>query len=199
MEPHIQAHLCQDLILTGLLTNPPPQWPVRKGSVYASLLRAIIGQQLSGKAAETIHGRFTQLYEGDVPEPAALLTTPIETLRSAGLSFQKAGYLHNVAVYFTAHAPESGAFDLLDDETIIRELTTIKGVGKWTVEMILMFTLGRPDVFPVDDLGIQKAIATLYSIGENGPALKRRMLEIAQPWQPFRSYASFLLWHFLDS
>ena len=170
----------------------------RPDNIYEALLRAIVGQQLSGKAAATIYGRFLDRYGGRVPQPAVLRSEEISDLRMAGLSRQKASYLQNVAAYFETNSHLIEDYHKLSDDEIIQELTSIKGVGRWTVEMILMFTLNRPDVFPFDDLGIQKAIRKHYSLTEEGKELKVRMVEIAERWRPYRSYASYVLWRSLD-
>ncbi len=181
-----------------LLQNVTVEMPDRPPNIYEALLRAIVGQQLSGKAAASIYGRFLERYNGDVPSPQVLCNDPVDELRSAGLSRQKAAYLRNVAAYFLNTPYDADHFRQLDDEEIIRELTSIKGVGKWTVEMILMFTLKRPDVFPVDDLGIRNAMVKHYLLKEQGRELTTKMLEIAERWRPYRSYASYLLWRSLD-
>lgn len=162
------------------------------------MLRSIVGQQLSGKAAATIHSRFLDLFHNQNPQPGELQNLGLETLRTAGLSRQKAAYLQNVAAFFENENVSEDKLRAMPDDKVIQYLTQIKGVGKWTVEMILMFTLQRPDVLPVDDLGIQNAIAGLYGIEEKGKALKEKMVEIATPWQPYRSYACYLLWRYKD-
>lgn len=194
----IKKHLSADPVMKALLQTVTVEIPERPGNIYEALLRAIVGQQLSGKAATTIYGRFLERYDGVVPEPAVLRSEEIEDLRSVGLSRQKASYLQNVAAYFETNSHLTADFHDLSDEEIIEQLTSIKGVGKWTVEMILMFTLNRPDVFPVDDLGIRNAIQKHYALTAEGRELKRKMLEIAEQWRPYRSYASFVLWRSLD-
>jgi DNA-3-methyladenine glycosylase II len=169
------------------------------GSLYSSLLRAVIYQQLSGKAAATIHGRFTALFDDGYPHAEQLLRLDEPALRSVGLSRQKLGYVQNIARFFTEGHLHQENWDDWEDEAIVQHLTKIKGVGRWTVEMILMFTLNRPNVFPVDDLGIQQAMAKLYSLPEKGKALRARMQDIAVPWQPFRTYACRYLWQWLDT
>ena len=168
------------------------------GDLYYDLLRSIIGQQLSGKAAASIHSRFLELFPDGRPLPGAVLRLELPQLRSAGLSRQKAGYIQNVATYFSDRSAQSRNWAALDDEAIVRELTTIKGVGKWTVQMILMFSLGRGDVFPVDDLGIQQGMTQLYGLTETGRALRRRMLELAEVWRPYRTYACRAVWRYKD-
>lgn len=174
------------------------QWGSGK-DVYYDLLESIVSQQLSVKAAATIHGRFMALFEDGIPYPEKLLALDVPTLRSVGLSNQKASYMHNVAAFFVQEKLHGANWDTLTDEEIIQKLTKIKGVGRWTVEMILMFTLGRPDVLPVDDLGIQQAMKRLYELEETGKALRARMVEIAEPWRPYRTHACRYLWKWKDS
>jgi DNA-3-methyladenine glycosylase II len=169
------------------------------GDVYANLLRAVIFQQLSGKAAATIHGRFVALFDDGYPHADQLLQLGEQSLRGVGLSRQKLGYVQNIARFFRERQLEKQSWKDWPDEDIIRQLTEIKGVGQWTVEMILIFTLNRPDVFPVDDLGIQQAMAKLYDLPERGKALQNRMRLLAEPWRPYRSYATRCLWKWLDT
>jgi DNA-3-methyladenine glycosylase II len=164
--------------------------------LYQGLIRSVVYQQLSGKAAGTIHGRFLELFEDGYPHPEQVLGFEEEELRAVGLSRQKAGYIQNVARFFTTH--DTTELVQLEDEALIKELTQIKGIGKWTVQMILLFNLGRPDVFPPDDLGIQKAMQQIYGLDMRGRQLKQAMLAIAENWQPYRSVATRLLWRYLD-
>lgn len=198
MNTTITRRLSNDPVLSKLLqTIPLPEHSGSEG-VYADLLRCIVGQQLSGKAAATIYGRFLDLFDDGFPHSGELLNMAPELLRTAGLSRQKASYLQNVAAFFRNNEVEQKDLEQMDDEAVIRFLTQIKGVGKWTVEMILMFTLNRPDVLPMDDLGIQNAFIELYRLEETGRALKQKMEEIAEPWRPWRSYACYLLWRYKD-
>ncbi len=171
--------------------------PSRK--VYYDLLDSIVSQQLSVKAAATIFNRFCALFPDNYPHPELLSAIEPGRLRSAGLSSQKASYLQNVAAFSLRHDLENHQWDTMNDEEIIDFLTRIKGVGKWTVQMILMFSIGRPDVFPVDDLGIQQAMIRLYALEEKDKKLKQKMIEIAEPWRPFRTIASRYLWRWKDS
>ena len=187
-------HLRQDDRLREVLASVDLPPLSADGDLYHGLVRAIIYQQLSGKAASTIYARFLSLFPDGYPHAAALAGMDAGTLRAAGLSRQKLGYVQNVARFFLEGHLEGKAWNDWADEAIIQHLTQIKGVGRWTVEMLLMFTLERPDVFPLDDLGIQQAIARLYGLAENGKALKERMAVIAGPWRPYRSYACRYLW-----
>ncbi len=195
---NVLKHLSKDAKLKTIIDqivlpirNPAP-------NVFEGLLRSIVSQQLSVKAAATIHKRFVTLYDGK-PSSKLILNTPIETLRSVGLSHQKANYIKNVATYFT----EEQLFDIdwnqFDDDQIIEMLVSIKGVGKWTAQMILMFVLNRPDVFPVLDLGIQLSIKEIYNINLEKKQLHKKMLELSQQWRPHRTVACLYFWAIRDS
>lgn len=197
----VLAHLGQDPKLKPLLEQLP--FPVFNPhrEVFTSLLRSIVSQQLSVKAAETIHNRFLGLFEDEIPTPEAILARSIDDLRSVGLSRQKSTYVQNVAEHFETSNLTSHYWSELSNEEIIKNLTTIKGVGKWTVEMVLMFTLQRPDVLPVDDLGIQHAFAKLYGLDltQKKRELFRQMEQIAEPWSPYRTFACVYLWAYKDA
>jgi DNA-3-methyladenine glycosylase II len=195
----ILQHLSKDEILLPLLENIV--LPEREASqdLYLALLRSVVSQQLSVKAAATIFKRFLQLFDNEYPEAAQLLQTADATLRNAGLSSQKAAYLKNIATFYLEKGLDYQTISLQTDEELIAYLTQIKGIGKWTVEMLLMFTLNRPDVFPADDLGIQHAMRRLYQLSESGKSLKKKMLEIAENWQPYRTTACLYLWHWKDN
>lgn len=169
------------------------------GRIYYDLLESIVSQQLSVKAATTIFNRFCSIFPDNYPHPELLTQLEIPQLRQVGLSGQKAGYMQNVAHFSLQNDLENHRWDQMTDAEIIAFLSQIKGVGKWTVQMLLMFTLGRTDVFPEDDLGIQQAMAGLYKIEEKGKDLKKKMNEIAAPWQPWRSIACRYLWRWKDS
>jgi DNA-3-methyladenine glycosylase II len=193
-------HLCTDERLAAAMAAIGPLPPLEtSGDVYANLLRAVIFQQLSGKAATTIHGRFVALFDDGYPHADQLLQLDEQSLRGVGLSRQKLSYVQNIARFFQEGQLKEQSWTDWADEDIIRQLTKIKGVGQWTVEMILIFTLNRPDVFPVDDLGIQQAMAKLYDLPEQGRALQTRMRQLAEPWRPFRSYATRCLWKWMDA
>jgi DNA-3-methyladenine glycosylase II len=199
MQAAIRTHLERDPILKDiLLTTTLPELEV-SNDLYNSLIRSIVYQQLSGKAAGTIHGRFLALFDSGYPHAEQVLSYELPALRAVGLSRQKSTYIQNVARFFLEHHPTIPDWERWSDEELIQHFTQIKGVGKWTVQMILMSALGRTDIFPLDDLGIQQAVAKAYGISHTGKELKASMLEISQPWRPYRSYASRLLWRWLDS
>lgn len=167
-----------------------------RGAPYQSLLRAILYQQLAGAAASAIERRFLALYGDRVPEPDELLVTSPEALRGAGLSRQKAGYLRSVAEHAAAGELELRRLRRLDDEALIATVTAIKGIGRWTADMLLMFCLGRPDVLPVGDLGVQRMMMEAYGLRTMPDAA--RMERIAEPWRPYRSAGSWYLWRYGD-
>lgn len=199
MQNTVTSHLSQDPVLKKLVDKIPfRELATNSKGVYLDLLGSIISQQLSTKVANVIAGRFRALFPDENPHPHLLLEKEIDTLRTAGLSRQKAAYLQNVAAFFQRENLLEKDWSDMDNDEIIRYLTQIKGVGKWTVEMILMFSLSRPDVLPLDDLGIRMAIAELYGISETGKAMHQRMNEVAAAWQPYRSYACLYLWRHKD-
>lgn len=191
-------HLRQISHLQPLVESIPLTEPNTSGDLYYDLLESIVSQQLSVKVATVIFNRFLTLFDGGYPHPKQLLRMEVETLRGVGLSYQKANYLQNVATFFEQEQLDGNDWHAtLTDEEVVKYLSQIKGVGKWTVEMILMFTLQRPDVFPVDDLGIQQGMMRLYDL-PNDKTLKKRMGEIAEDWRPYRTTACRLIWRWKD-
>lgn len=164
---------------------------------YRALTRAVVYQQLSGKAAATILGRVVALFpDKDFPEPEDILAAAPETLRAAGLSRQKTAALKDIAQKrIDGIIPPARALARLGDEEVIERLTQARGVGRWTVEMYLMFTLGRPDVLPIDDLGVRKGAEKLYRREFTPKALGK----YGERWAPFRSAAAWHLWRFVDT
>jgi DNA-3-methyladenine glycosylase II len=172
----------------------------KDNDLYLSLLRAIVGQQLSVKAAQTIWGRFLAIYGDNYPSPQHVIGTDIEVLRKAGLSYQKAGYLGNIARFALEETLDYERLKSMKDDDLIEYLVQIKGVGRWTVEMILMFNLGRADVFPKDDLGIQTGIKMIYKVNaKDKKSLYAAMEKISQRWKPYRTLACMYLWKAKDS
>jgi DNA-3-methyladenine glycosylase II len=194
-------HLAKDKKLKKLLVQKEPFLLKKRKDVYSHLCSTIINQQLSVKAAETIYKRFLSIYDGRVPLPAEILATPAETLRLAGLSNAKVGYVHNVARFALEKGMDLRTLHKMDNEEVISYLTQIKGVGRWTVEMLLMFVLGREDVFAVDDTGIQNAMIRLYKLdrGSDKRAFNDELRRISQKWSPYRTYACLHLWHWKDN
>ena len=165
---------------------------------FASLVRALVAQQLSGKAATTIHGRVIALIGGpDKLDPAALLAADPAALRTAGLSRQKIAYLQDLSRHVVDGRLNLDALEDLSDDDVIAAITAVKGFGQWSAEMFLMFRLNRPDVFPVGDLGIVKGVQKLF--GMKSRPKPRTMARLAQPWRPYRSVAAWYLWRIHDS
>ncbi len=167
--------------------------------IYFDLLESIVSQQLSVKVADVIFQRFLSLFPDNQPHPELLLSLTTDRLRSVGLSFQKAGYLQNVAQFAISNDLENKDWESMSDDEIIQFLSQIKGVGKWTVQMLLMFSIGRPDVFPVDDLGIQQGMVKIFGLQETGKELKNKMIELAEPWRPWRTVACRFVWRWKDT
>ncbi len=193
------AVLSKDPVLAAIIAKGDPIASSRSEDLYYRLLSSIVSQQLSTKVAATIFRRFTELFPNHYPLPQLVLQAPDTTLRSAGLSFQKIGYIRNVAAFAAEGNMAHATIDAMEDETLIRHLTQLKGVGRWTVEMLLMFALERPDVMPLDDLGIQNAMKRHYGLEEKGKALRLKMLEISEAWKPHRTLACKYLWRSLDN
>ncbi len=185
--------LKKDPILNKIL-HLPVSVPYYDGDVNTYLYSSIISQQLSTKSADAIYNRFLNHFNGNSPNPENLLSTDFETLRNIGLSLSKAKYLHNVALFFQDNPAAHHDWHHKTDEQIITELTSIKGVGVWTVQMVLMFCLARKDVFPIGDLGVSQSIIDLYNLSGDPKQVKNSILKIAEGWKPFRSIASLYLW-----
>ena len=171
----------------------------RRKNVYIHLCGSIMSQQLSTKVADIIHKRFLNIYDGN-PTPQQILDTPFDTLRAIGLSNAKTNYVRNVARFAIEKGMEYHHLNKMNNDEVIEYLTQIKGVGRWTTEMLLMFTLGREDVFAADDLGIQNAMIKLYKL-DNSEKKKFRedLLRISKKWSPYRTYACMHLWHWKDN
>ena len=169
----------------------------RPTDAYGTLVRSIVGQQLSTRAAATIYNRVLDLFGGQVPTPAALIAVAPDSLRAAGLSRAKVAYLRDLA-----ERVEDGELDLdqlsqLSDAEVSEQLTAVKGIGQWSADMFLIFYLGRPDILAVGDLGIRRAVERLYGLPQIPDA--KTLERIAEPWRPFRSLACLYLWTSLDN
>jgi DNA-3-methyladenine glycosylase II len=177
--------------------EPYPTTFEKKRDPYQALVRAVVFQQLSGKAAGTIHGRFIALYPGkDHPEPEDVLATSLEAMRSVGLSRQKIAAIQDISQKrIDGVIPPAKALTRLSDDEIIERLTAARGVGRWTVEMYLMFTLGRPDILPIDDLGVRKGAEKLY----RRSFTPKELGAFGERWAPFRSAAAWHLWRIADT
>jgi DNA-3-methyladenine glycosylase II len=169
----------------------------RPGDAYGALLRSIVGQQLSTKAASTIYGRMLDLFGGHAPTPKQLLKADPDKIRAAGLSRPKIAYLRDLAQHVEEGTLELERLPDLPDEEVAAQLTAIKGLGQWTADMFLMFHLGRPDVLPVGDQGIRRAVKVEYRLRKFPDP--KRLEKIAKPWRPHRTLACLYLWSSLDN
>jgi DNA-3-methyladenine glycosylase II len=169
----------------------------RPGDAYGALVRSIVGQQLSTKAARTIFERLVELFGGRTPTPKELLDADPDLLRGAGLSRAKVAYLRDLAEHVEDGELELERLAELPDEEVSEQLTAIKGLGQWTAHMFLIFHLGRPDVLPIGDLGIRRAVQIAYGLEE--PPDAAELERIAEPWRPHRSLACVYLWRSLDN
>jgi DNA-3-methyladenine glycosylase II len=193
------VHLSKDKKLKKLLEIVTPYELQKRKNVCLRLCASIMSQQLSTKVADVIYKRFMDLYGGKEPTPQQILDTPPQVLRSIGLSNAKVSYVHNVARFAVERGMDEKKLAKMSNDEVIEYLTSIKGVGRWTVEMLLMFTLGREDVFAVDDLGIQQSMIKLYRLKrETRRELREAMLKISGKWAPYRTYACFYLWRWKD-
>lgn len=196
---NILLHLKKDKILfkaiTSLETEIRPELDI---DIYHSLLSSIVSQQLSVKVVKIIWNRFTDLFVDGYPDAESLLSKEHNILRGIGLSNNKANYVKNVAEFYLENDMSFDYLQTMSDDQIIDYLTQIKGVGKWTVQMILMFPMDRPNVFPVDDLGIQNSMKKLYTIDLEKKELKIRMNEISLNWHPYKTLASKYLWKIME-
>lgn len=169
-------------------------------NICLRLCASIMSQQLSTKVAKVIYHRFLDLYDGEEPTPEQIISTPFDKLRGVGLSNSKTQYVLNVAQFAIDHKLTDTKLKKMSDEEIIELLTQIKGVGRWTVEMLLMFTLGREDIFSADDYGIQVAMKKLYKLDDsNKKAFKEKMYKLSKKWAPYRTYACLHLWDWKDN
>jgi DNA-3-methyladenine glycosylase II len=196
---HIE-HLSKDKKLREIISLQDPYTLVKRKDIYLLLCKSIVSQQLSTRVAEVIYGRFLDLYKNKKPTAQQIIDTPLEKLRSVGLSNAKSNYLQNVCRFFIEEKLTDAKLHKMSDEEIIEKLTQIKGVGKWTVEMILMFALGREDVFAMDDLIIQQHFARLFKLDiTDKKTLKIKMLAQSSKWSPYRTYACRYLWGWKDN
>lgn len=194
------VHLSKDKKLKKVIDLQQPHVLVKRDKIYLYLCYSIMSQQLSTKVADVFHRRFLDLYGGNEPSPQQIAATAFDTLRGIGLSNAKANYVLNVCRFFIEKNITDESLHEMNNEAVIKLLTRIKGVGQWTVEMVLMFALGREDVFAVDDLGIQQAICKLYKVDPTDKkAMKEKMLTVSKKWSPYRTYACRYLWGWKDN
>lgn len=194
-----ESQLRKDKRLAPLLNRRPYVLKKRKNTAIR-LIASIISQQLSTQVAAIIFKRFLEVYEGKEPSMQVILNTSHNTLRGIGLSNSKVNYIKNVADFFLTHSLTDKQLYAMEPFAVIDLLTQIKGVGRWTVEMLLMFSLGHEDVFAVDDLGIQQAMIRLYKIKyTTKKELQAKMLKRSLAWAPYRTYACLHLWNWKDT
>ena len=194
-----QKHLKKDKGLATLVKGEAYTLHKRKNTAIR-LIASIVSQQLSTKVAAIIFKRFLDIYKGKEPSMQAIIDTPFDTLRGIGLSNSKVNYVQNVAQFFISQKITDKQLYAMEPEAVIELLTQIKGVGRWTVEMLLMFSLGHEDVFAVDDLGIQQAMIKLYKIKyTTKKELHAKMLKRSLAWAPYRTYACLHLWNWKDT
>lgn len=197
---HYIPHLSKDRKLKKLVENGQSHSLKKRKNICNYLCASIMSQQLSTRVADVIYKRFINLYGGKEPTPQQILDTPFETLRAIGLSNAKTNYVKNVAQFELESGMDARKLGKMSNEEVIEYLVVIKGVGKWTVEMLLMFALGREDVFAVDDLGIQNAMIKLYKLDNSDKKkLRAEMLRLSEKWSPYRTYACLHLWRWKDN
>jgi len=189
-----QALAARDAVMEKLITSHKTLTVGSRGDAFQTLSRAIVGQQISVKAAQSVWDRFAAAHPGVTPE--IVCASSVDRLRACGLSGQKSAYLCDLAAHFRDGRLDATQWKRLDDETLITLLTEVKGIGRWTAEMFLIFNLTRPDVLPLGDLGLQKAIMLHYNRGRK--LTLEKMRRIGAAWAPWRSVATWYLWRSLD-
>lgn len=185
----------RDRIMRKLIPQHPEVFLTSRGNPFVTLARSIVGQQISVKAAETVWQRFL-LACGKRPTPQSVQRAGLTGLRESGLSQRKAEYVIDLSQHFIDKLVHPTRWASMEDEDVIQELTAIRGIGRWTAEMFLIFNLQRPDVLPLDDVGLLKAISLHYFSGE--PVSRFEAREVSQAWQPWRTVATWYLWRSLD-
>jgi DNA-3-methyladenine glycosylase II len=193
-EEATRALAARDPVLSKFAARYPGLVVGSRGDAFSTLARAIVGQQISVKAAQSVWDRLVAELAG--MSPTLLADADLARLRTCGLSAQKASYLLDLAQRFSSGALDVTRWTALDDEALISELTQVKGIGRWTAEMFLIFYMTRPDVLPLDDIGLQRAMGLHYNAGR--PLSKLKMRRIARNWAPWRSVATWYLWRSLD-
>ena len=190
---HFRRH---DPVLHGVIRHVGPYRLKPSKDKFGMLVRSIISQQISVGAARAIRGRLEALVVPGGMKPGPIAALSIEKLRSVGLSPQKASYLHDLAAKVQDGTVRLSRIGRLADEEVIEDLVAVKGIGRWTAQMFLIFSLGREDVFPVDDFGVRAAIARIYGYKE--PPMRSELMEIGQRWSPYASVASWYCWRYLE-
>lgn len=183
-----------DPVMAGLIRTYPEATLFSRGDPFQTLCRSIVGQQISVRAADSVWARVCDAVGAITPD--GVYAKEIDALRACGLSQRKAEYAHDLAAHFVHGRVHARDWPDMPDEAVIAELTAVRGIGRWTAEMFLIFNLMRPDVFPVDDIGLQKAVWQHYFAGEKQPLSVLRAH--GQQWQPWRTVATWYLWRSLD-
>ncbi|MDI9337434.1 MAG: DNA-3-methyladenine glycosylase 2 family protein [Alphaproteobacteria bacterium] len=194
-----KKHLSKDKILKPLVKENDFILD-KKNNILTHMIRSVISQQLSTKVAAVIYDRFLNLYNHRFPTCDHILDTPFNELKSIGLSKNKTQYVYNVAQFFLDNHLQDKMLHKMTNDQLIELLTQIKGIGKWSVQMLLMFVFGREDVFAIDDLGIKQTMVKLYNIQANSKKdVQNQLLLISDFWKPYRTYACLHLWHHKDN
>ena len=194
-----KLHLQKDKKLAKILTDTHHQLALYK-NIPLRIMQSILGQQLSTKVAAVIYNRFIKLYNGKEPKPQQVIDTEDEVLRGIGLSYAKIIYVKAVAQFCIDNKVTDKKLQKMPDAEIMELLIQIKGVGKWTVEMLLMFSLGREDIFSIDDLGIQQGMIKAYKLDTTDKKkFREKLLQISDKWSPYRTYACLHIWEWKDS
>lgn len=195
-----RLHLSKDKKFKKVIDQQEEYVLEKRNAVHLRLCSSIMSQQLSVKVSAVIYARFLALFKKKIPSAKDILAVSFDDLRAIGLSNAKVRYVQNVCVFFIENKVTDASLHRMENEEVIEFLTQIKGIGRWTVEMILMFTLGREDVFAVDDLGIQQAVTKLYKLdASDKKKMKLDMVRIAEKWRPYRTYACRYLWNWKDN
>ncbi len=197
---HYVEHLSKDQKLKDLIEQHGTFKLEKKKNLYLYLCYSIMSQQLSVKVATVIRQRFLDLYGSKEPTPQQIVNTAFEKLRAIGLSNAKVNYIQNVARFEIEQGMDQKKLGRMSNDEVIEYLTQIKGVGRWTTEMLLMFALGREDVFALDDLGLQQAVIGLYDLKHRKKKLMlSKILKISEQWSPYRTYACMYMWRWKDN
>ncbi len=189
-------HLKKDKYLRKVIVEFETTVLKKKGDYFSALVRSIIYQQLSGKAASSILNKFILLFPKKIPKETLVLKLKDEEFKSSGVSGQKMNYLRDLALKFTDGTIDSKKINKQSDEEVIEHLVAVKGIGKWTAQMFLMFTLNRMDVMPTGDLGIQKGFKEIFNLRKLPD--EKKMLKLSKSWRPYRTVASMYLWKVAD-
>lgn len=196
MQPDYFTFLSKDKKLKKILKDQPPFILKKQKKIYLRLCKSILSQQLSTRVANVLYERFLNLFDGREPSAQEVLDMPVASFRAIGFSLAKASYVHNVCRFFIENKLTDAQLHKMDNDEVIDLLTQIKGVGRWTVEMILMFSLGREDIFAIDDLGLKQRVVRLYMLEEtDAKLLRKQILLISDKWSPYRTYACRHLWN----